>query len=125
MNDYRLIQKRKYDRYVKYGKLLEFDKYKRSADRITRYIKYKSIYSHRFTPVNITLDEAAYIPGHLKKRFIINGDLYIYNLKDIGPFCEQNTQKRVKEIYGLNRKMYYSTIKNWETLLRIKSFYGD
>ena len=120
IEDIRKIQKEKYEKHLyfeklktKYNQLLEFDTIKRSADRITRYIKYKSKFSSLLKPVNITNDERKFICGLHIKRFIINKDLYIYNLKEIGPFCIKNLQKTIKDKYGLNRKMYTDTIRNW------------
>ena len=120
IEDIRQIQRKKYEKHlyfeklkIKYSQLLQFDTIKRSADRITRYIKYKSKFSFLLKPVNMTNEERKYISGLHTKRFIINNDLYIYNLKKIGPFCNDNLQKTVKDTLGLNRKMYYETIKNW------------
>ena len=64
IEDIRQIQSKKYEKHlyfeklkIKYSQLLQFDTIKRSADRITRYIKYKSKFSFLLKPVNITNEE--------------------------------------------------------------------
>lgn len=84
---------------IKYSKLLVLDPVVRAGYRIAGFFGRLP----RFTYCCINQDNTAFcleVPGRFRYRTIWNGALYMYDLREIGPFCTER-KDRVEEIMVL------------------------
>lgn len=105
--EYRLQRSREYHREErlaaikeKYSKLLVLDKVLLSGYRIARFFERLPRFSYHFIN-DYGEDFLRKVPGRFRYRTFWDGELYVYDLREIGPVCETNkdTPEEVMKVY--------------------------